>query len=362
MPATLPIDDVLRHVAPTRAAGETLGPSRGGRDVVGYRFGRGSLRVSLIGGCHADEPVGPAMLDRLAAFLERLDAGHSLLAGASWWIVPHANPDGEAANDGWTREVLPLGEGRTGYALAPYLDGAVREAPGDDVEFGFPRGAGDAVARPENRAIAEFLRRGAPFALHGSFHGMAFAAGPWFLMEASWAERTSEMRERLRRRVAELGYRLHDVDRKGEKGFHRIDEGFTTRPDSRAMAAYFEGAGDPATARLFRPSSMEFVRSLGGDPLTLVSEMPLFLLPARHYHEGDVVRPPVLDRLRRDVGPEDLADAARAIGLEAMPIEDQIRLQLAFLAEGLAAVISSPPGSGSPAGPSPSAGTPSRRG
>ena len=39
-----------------------------------------------------------------------------------------------------------------------------------------------------------------------------------------------------------------DVDRGGEKGFSRIDRGFTTRPDSRAMAAYFLARDDPETA------------------------------------------------------------------------------------------------------------------
>lgn len=338
MRATIPIEDVLRYEKPTPAAREVIGASRAGRDLVGYRFGRGARRVSAIGGCHADEPVGPAMLDRLAAYLEAADAEHPLLSQTSWWIVPHANPDGEAANDPWTREVLTLGNGQSAYGLAAYLGRTVREAPGDDVEFGFPRSPDDAAARPENRAIASFLGPGAPFALHGSFHGMAFAAGPWFLIEASWAERTAEMRDRLRRRVRDLGYRLHDIDRRGDKGFHRIDEGFTTRPDSRAMAAYFEGIGDPATARLFRPSSMEYVRSLGGEPLTLVSEMPLFLLPGEHYRQGDVVRPPVLERLRGAPDAASLMEEAREIGIEAMPIEDQMRLQLAFLEEALAAV------------------------
>ena len=45
---------------------------------------------------------------------------------------------------------------------------------------------------------------------------------------------------------------------------------------------------DPATAALFRPSSMEHVRALGGDPLTLVSEMPLFITPG----VGDEIGPP----------------------------------------------------------------------
>ena len=50
--------------------------------------------------------------------------------------------------------------------------------------------------------------------------------------------------ETLGRQVGELGYVLHDVERGGEKGFHRIDEGFTTRPDSRAMKAHFEAPFD----------------------------------------------------------------------------------------------------------------------
>ena len=45
------------------------------------------------------------------------------------------------------------------------------------------------------------------------------------------------------------------------------------------MAAYFEDRADDDTAAKFRPSSMETIRSFGGDPLTLVSEVPLFVLP-----------------------------------------------------------------------------------
>ncbi|OYT68638.1 MAG: peptidase M14, partial [Chloracidobacterium sp. CP2_5A] len=41
---------------------------------------------------------------------------------------------------------------------------------------------------------------------------------------------------------------------------------------------YFLAQGDPATAALFRPSSMEFVQSLGGEPLVMVSEIPVFLI------------------------------------------------------------------------------------
>ncbi len=342
----LPIDDILETPPVPPGSGTRLGASRDGRDVLGFRAGSGPHGISLIAGCHADEPVGPAMLDRLAAYLLDLPASAPLVSDFTWTLVPHTNPDGEARNAGWTRAIFGDGAGK----IAPeasvdpglYLGHTVREPPGDDVEFGFPQNAADDGARPENLAVADFLRHGATFALHASFHGMSFAAGPWFLIEAAWIDRTAAMREHLRRRVRELGYRLHDVDRGGEKGFHRIDEGFTTRPDSRAMAAHFEALGDPATAALFRPSSMEYVRSLGADPLTLVSEMPLFLVPPEHYGPaggGNVVSPAVVRELSMELDPDRIRELAAARGIEPMPIIDQMRLQLEFLQAGLAATM-----------------------
>lgn len=330
----------------TSSTASRIGTSRQGRDLTGYRIGNGQRRVSLIAGCHADEPIGPAMLDRLAAYLGSLPASSPLVREFTWLVVPHANPDGEARNAAWTDRIFGADAGpltaETGVDPGRYLRHVVREPPGDDVEFGFPRDPDDSGARPENRAIADFLRAGAPFVLHASFHGMAFAAGPWFLIEAAWAERTGAMRERLRRRVYELGYRVHDVDRGGEKGFHRIDEGFTTRPDSRAMIAHFEALDDPATAALFRPSSMELARALGADPLTLVSEMPLFIVPPEHYRSGDVVRPAVIRELSLEVSPDRIRELARRHGIEPMPIVDQMRMQLEFLQAGLDATLQRP--------------------
>lgn len=308
-----------------------LGHSREGRELLGYRFGVGPLRVSLIAGCHADEPVGPALLRRLVAHLAGLADDHQLLREVSWFIVPHANPDGAERNSGWSEKEK---EG-SDFLLEAYLSSVVREPPGDDMEFGFPRDKHDREARPENLAVAAFLRPGAPFALHGSLHGMAFAPGPWFLIEEGWIERTFALRENLRRRVARMGYALFDVDRKGEKGFWRIDAGFTTRPDSRAMRKHFELLDDPGTAALFRLSSMEFVRSLGGDPFTLVSEMPLFLVPSGMELKDFRQR---LSEWMAEDGAEAAAAFAREAGVRPMPVADQMQLQLAFLNEGLAAV------------------------
>ena len=333
--------------APVATGGVEIGRSRGGLPIRAWRFGGGSEAVSLIAGCHADEPVGPDLLRRFCAWLAGRPAADPLLGRYRWSVVPHVNPDGERRNQAWSRLTSPVADHRgrpdRGFDLAAYLEGAVRELPGDDVEFGFPRSAGDDGARPENRAVAEFLAAAAPYRVHASLHGMGFAPGVWFLLEEAWEGRTGELRRALAGRAASMGYPLLDVDRRGEKGFRRIAEGFSTRPDSRAMRAFFEARGEGETAARFRPSSMELARSLGGDPLTVVSEMPLFLLAAETAG-GPPFRPGTaggrelrswLDRLVDDVGnhPDRLAGR----GVRAMAIGDQMRLQLALVDEALQA-------------------------
>ncbi len=350
LPLMLDIDAILDS-APTSPDDRRLliGTSLKGRPIFAWSIGHGPLRISLIAGNHADEPVGPAMLEHLVAYLLQLPQNHSLLETFSFAIVPHTNPDGEARNRSW---IDPLGDRSTWSRRSPqvevdlttYLAHVVREAPGDDLEFGFPRSTSDHEARPEAVAVAGFL--GAPelpFALHASFHGMAFAAGPWFLIERSWADpnndRTAAMRSALLDLVAERSYTIHDIDRGGSKGFHRISRGFTSRPDSQAMRAHFQALGQNDIAELFRPSSMEWVRGLGGDPLTLVSEMPLFLLPPEAY-ENDVVFPQATRRLNAAAsqGSEALARVARDEGVRPMPLRDQMYFQLAFLDQALATI------------------------
>lgn len=298
------------------------------------------------------------MLRHLATFLSNLDSKEPLLRDYRWFLVPHVNPDGAHRNAAWSDFRLDAQDHRKapdrGYDPALYVRHVVRELPGDDIEFGFPRDATDQEARPENLAVAGFLETGAPFHLHGSFHGMGLAPGPWFLIEPSWIDRTGEMRRSLRRQVRAMGYPLFDVDREGEKGFRRIDEGFSTRPDSRAMQRHFLALDDPATAAKFRPSSMEFVRELGGDPLTFVSEMPLFLFSepssrsrVPRFETGTKGRRRLLDELQELASGPSLERARNEmieLGIQAMPIRDQMRLQLAFLQEGLNSIEVAAPG------------------
>ncbi len=121
------------------------------------------------------------------------------------------------------------------------------------------------------------------------------------------------------------------------------------------MREHFLALGDSETAERFRPSSMETVRSFGGDPLTLVSEMPLFLTPG----VGETLGPPdpVLVRWRETIArwrsevaatgnTKPISSAASAAGLVAMPVLDQMKLQWTFIQAGLTTIdrTSRPPG------------------
>ncbi len=316
--------------------------SRAGRPLGAYRIGTGSLAINLVGGCHADEPVGPRLLDKLVGYLAS-PAGDGLRSLGRWSIIPHINPDGAAVNAPWQPENAEV------YDFGLLLQHRVRELPGDDIEFGF--GTGAAALRPENTAALDFWRSAGPVDLHVSMHGMSVAAGPYFLVEEGWWPRFESHAEGLAREVAAAGYTLHDVERLGEKGFHRLAPGFCTRPDSGAMRDHFMALDDEATAGRFRPSSMEAVRSFSGDPLTLVTEMPLFITPG----VGVTLGPPDprledwkhriagwLARIKRSEGDPEVLSAVRteagAEGLRPMPVRDQMEFQWSFICSGVQAV------------------------
>lgn len=267
-----------------------IGTSRQGRPLLGVMVGSGPLRVSITAGAHSDEPAGPLAALALLHALTTTDRGRVLLTRTTWLICPHVNPDGALLNDHWLAD--PPDPMR-------YLRHVFREPPGDDVEFNYPsEDPGARGPRPENAAVAAFLREGAPFHLHASLHGMGFAEGAWWLIGSEWVDRTAPLRQRIAAIFEQHHAGFHDIDRHGEKGFTRIGRGFSTTPTSTAMKEFFLREKDPVTARLFLPSSMEFVRSLGGDPLVMVSELPLFRLRGVEALAGPPVEPTPYQRFR----------------------------------------------------------------
>ncbi len=257
----------LRHLHP-------IGMSREHRPMHGYQFGSGAVTISLIAGCHADEPVGPELLTQFVNYLYALPEHHPLLSDYRWSIIPHANPDGQVINAQWWQKRSE------GAELISYLQQSKRELPGEDIEFGFPRDDSCSGARVENKSMYDWwLSQNQSFDLHASLHGMAFAAGPWYLIDEAWRDAISFIQEECLNTVTQRGYTVHDIERNGGKGFYRLGKGFCTRPDSQNMRAFFLNRGDTKTADKFYPSSMEVMRRISNNCLTLVSEMPLFITP-----------------------------------------------------------------------------------
>lgn len=311
------------------ASFQELGPSEEGAMLYGVRLGTGDHAVSLIAGNHADEPVGP---ETLRAFvlntLAQRNKMEPWLRHYTFVVVPHTNPDGEARNRPWI-EAWPN--------LSEYLRHAVREKPGRDLEYGYPS------MRPENKHVSSFLRDEAPFAMHMSLHGMSAGEGALLLINRPWTFRTQDLRDRYVNAASARGLRMHDHNRKGEKGFFWIEPGFQTTPRGDAMRTYFHAQDDPSTAECFHDSSMEYVMSLGGDPLAMVTEIPLFLVenedptPGRpdRYLELRNRLPEARARLERG---EEIDDLLAPFTIEPVPLRTAMELQLWALELGLETV------------------------
>jgi len=315
------------------ASFQELGSSEQGRPIAAVILGSGPKTVSLVAGAHSDEPVGPEMLRTfILQTLAQKDRFTNLFSEFRFVIVPHINPDGEAKNQPWIQKWPNVED---------YLRHAFRELPGRDLEFGYPD------MRKENKLVADFLKVHAPFVVHMSLHGMGFSDGGFLLIEKHWIDRTQKLREKYCQKILDSGLKLHDHDRKGEKGFQYIGPGFTTTPEGQAMRAYFKSMDDEQTAGLFHDSSMEFLRKLGGDPLCLVTEIPLFYIgkdvpnskagvPAAYLEYKEKV-PELKTKLARG---ESIKETLDEFDLRPLDLKLQIKLQLRALELGLETIHS----------------------
>lgn len=291
------------EIGRSRAGRPLWGVTLGGR-VGALGMGQPGRLVTITAGAHADEPTGTlAALGLMERVISDRATNTGNLSGWRFAMVPMANPDGTAENAAWF-PLMDAGTGADGdVPVDPrlYFANVRRDAPGDDVEFGYPLPGGpqdDAPVeadlppppplRPECGAIAAFFAEqtathGTP-ALHASLHAMAAAEGAWFLLGADTKRAAAgPLMTALAAHARDAGLPPHDSQRNGDKGFHRLGPGFATTPTGTAMRAHFRKAGDLATAAMFRASSMELAAALaaeagGAPPLALVTEIPLFTL------------------------------------------------------------------------------------
>lgn len=300
---------------------QLIGYSEEKKELWAFKTGNGAKKISLIAGCHSDEPVGPEMLKRLIYVLSNLNQDiKKLLSQYTFYICPHLNPDGESKNLNWITE-WP--------SFQAYIDNSYRELPGRDIEFGFPD------MRIENSTWTKWVKNEGPFHCHISFHGMGYSEGPMLLIEKHWIKKTSLLQEAFKQKTRTSGYLLHDHDRKGDKGFIYIAPGFTTTPEGSAMKKHFLDQKDNNMASKFKLSSMEWIRTLGGDPLCLVTELPLFCIqkkegrtpgfPTHHITLKQAITTPNFD----------CSQVVKELEIQPFPIKVALEFQLFILEKAL---------------------------
>ncbi|MCG8604735.1 peptidase M14, partial [bacterium] len=198
-----------------------------------------------------------------------------------------------------------------------------------------------------NKLVSDFLLDHRPLAMHVSLHSMSFSEGALLLIERHWTDRTQRLREQFQEMVTRFGLRLHDHDRGGEKGFLYIGPGFSTTPEGQAMRHHFESLGDRETAALFHDSSMEFVRKIGGDPLCLVMEFPLFVIGRRSESPSGTpqayldLKSQIPDLRQRLLRQGEIEDTLREFQIRPLSLPSAIELQLRTIQLGLDTLIES---------------------
>ena len=103
------------------------------------------------------------------------------------------------------------------------------------------------------------------------------------------------------------------------------------------MKAYFMERNDRAMAGRFKPASMDWIQSLGGDPLCMVSELPLFNMGRRSASPDE----PLSAQLKEDLvevraahptlAPKHLEVLCQDYEITPTPIDLQIRLQIGLI-------------------------------
>jgi hypothetical protein len=269
----LPEDVVVQSEALAAAHAEVrltrLGRSREGRPLVALSVGRGARTVAVKANAHAEEAAGTVTCLRLVQALLEQPAGACWREAATFHFIPTANPDGLWRNRDWLHGP---------FDLARFLLFRYRDLPGEDVEFGYPSADGPEV-RPENRAVADFLRSLPCLDAYLSLHSIDFTGGAWFLLQAADLAAQEPFLDFVADVCTREGVPLHDEDRAGQKGFTRLRPGFHTTPTVEGMQAFFRQSGQADLVQQFRLNSMQFVQQQHGTPRAVVSELPLAYAP-----------------------------------------------------------------------------------
>ena len=149
---------------------KVAGNGNSGIPIHHVRFNTGSIKVLVVAGPHADEPIGSATVYSLLKLLN--SNFHDLVSqDIEWNIVPCIDPDGAILNEGWSQKP---------FSFENFVRHSFKQNPADQAEFSFPLNYKKLAFNkqtPESKTLKNIIEETQPdyyFSLHNSIAGGAY--------------------------------------------------------------------------------------------------------------------------------------------------------------------------------------------
>lgn len=152
---------------PDQCRVSSAGTSRGGEDLPLLVIGDGPLKMMVIAGSHANEPIGGQTIITLAEYVLAHPAEQER---ATWYLVPSSDPDGLLLNETWLKGTWPP-------TAEAFHRGFYRPASPDQPDWTFPFDGVGPAQLPETQALMKVIDAAEPDAvlnLHSSESGGSF--------------------------------------------------------------------------------------------------------------------------------------------------------------------------------------------
>lgn len=251
----------LCRAHPDRATASVIGHSREGAPIDVITIGDGPAQVVVAAGVHPNEPIGFRTVQRLARLL-LTEPEHS--RGATWHLVPCADPDGTRLNEGWFAPPL---------RRADYYRGFYRPAPSEQVEWSFPfayRGARFDAPIPETLALMGLFDRVRPDVFVG-LHNGEFGGVYFYTNDADPA-----LARELSAIPAAFGLPL-DVGEPEMDGLTPLADAVFRAPLTRELIDHRLASGLGLDARAGGAGTADYLERYG--TTTMIAELPYWIHP-----------------------------------------------------------------------------------
>lgn len=104
------------------------GTSEQGESIYHVQFGKGTTKVLIVAGPHADEPIGSLTVFSLLTLLKNSNE-ELLKQDVEWHIVPCIDPDGARLNEDWSQQA---------FTHKSFMKGFHKQVLNEQIDYSFP--------------------------------------------------------------------------------------------------------------------------------------------------------------------------------------------------------------------------------